>query len=147
MIFPQRSRRQRGVTLIELLIVIVIVSILASIAIPGYRAYVIRVNRIDGKSRLLSFASRLERCFTRTNNYTISGDAGGAACLALPFTNPEGTYTFTGNIQALAFTLTATPINGQAQDTKCTTLTIDQTGLQGATGTLTPLQCWSGSGG
>jgi type IV pilus assembly protein PilE len=135
---------QRGVTLIELLIVIVIVSILAAIAIPGYRQYVMRIKRTDAKTQLMSLSSRLERCFTRSNDFRLSGDAAGNACVALGFTNPEGTYQFTGVVNQLNYLLTATPVGGQASDARCTTLTINQAGLQNATGTMSADECWQG---
>ncbi len=138
--------RQRGVTLIELLIVIVIVAILSAIAVPSYRKHVIRVTRTDAKRELLARASQLERCFTRTNDYTRVDDAG-TACAALPYTNPEGTYTISvSNYAAGTFTLTATPQGQQAKDTECKAFTIDQLGNQGVTGTssATPQGCWAG---
>src|SRR5262249_29419776 len=58
-----------GVTLMELLTVVVIVGILSAIAIPSYRGYVIRANRADAKTGLLATAGSLERCFTRDNTY------------------------------------------------------------------------------
>ncbi len=77
-------RKQRGVTLIELITVMVIVSILAAIAIPGYRQQMLRTNRTNAKTALTQTAQNLERCFTRTNTYV--------GCVALPFTTPEGNY-------------------------------------------------------
>jgi type IV pilus assembly protein PilE len=139
--------RSRGVTLVELMIVVVVVGILTAIALPGYRSYMIRVKRTDAKAELMRAASRLERCFTRTNDYRTTGQAPPNDVCYTPRTLPENTYTITGDIQQLTFTLTATPINGQAEDTKCATFTLDQTGLQSATGSATPQQCWSGSGG
>ncbi len=62
--------RQRGVTLMELMIVVVIVGILSAVAIPSYRRYMVRVKRVDATRELLSLAQRLERCYTRTNDYT-----------------------------------------------------------------------------
>jgi type IV pilus assembly protein PilE len=137
------SMRQRGVTLMELMVVMVVVGILAAIAIPSYRQYVIRATRTDAKTELLGLASRLERCFTRTFNYTRMDDVPNA-CVTVPYTMTEGTYTITGNIAAATFTLTATPQAGQADDALCGAFTINQLGQQGITGTGTAVGCWGG---
>jgi type IV pilus assembly protein PilE len=139
-----RRSGMRGLTLIELLIAMVIVGILSAIAIPSYRSYMIRVNRTDAKRDLLDYSQRLERCFTRFNDYTA------AACtinFAGGIPNAEGTYSTGAAMTANTYTLTATPINGQAEDTKCGALSITQAGVQGVTGTLTAQQCWQGQGG
>lgn len=137
--------KQRGMSLIELMIVVAIAAILATVAIPSYRNYVIRVKRSDAKIELLSIAQRLERCYTVANTYTD--------CVALPVNAPAGatgsavTYVISGAPAGQAFTLTATPQNGQASDAKCGNLTINQVGARGASGTMSAAKCWQGSGG
>lgn len=137
-------RRMRGVTLMELVTVVTIVGILSTIAIPSYTNYIRRVNRTDAKRDLIQFALQLEKCFTRGNDYTVKAKGSADACVTLPYTNPEKTYTVTGNVQARAFTLTATPINAQAKDTRCKAFTLTQTGVQGVTGTTDAKRCWEG---
>lgn len=138
---PMRAR-QHGITLMELMVVLAIVGILSAIAIPAYRQHVVRVTRTDAKRDLMNIAQRLERCFTRSNDY--EDDGSGADCVTLPQANPEGTYQVSGELTTRTFTLTATPLGGQASDAQCGAFTLNQLGQQGITGTGTAEGCWSG---
>ena len=65
------SRRARGFSIIELLIVIVIVSILAAIALPSYRQYVMRTNRTVAKAALQDLIVRQEGYAVDHKGYAI----------------------------------------------------------------------------
>ncbi|MGB5337609.1 MAG: type IV pilin protein, partial [Gammaproteobacteria bacterium] len=78
-----RISGQRGFTLIELMIVVVVISLLAAIAYPSYRDHVIRAHRADAKAALLENAQFLERNYSETNRYDL--DSGGVA-VVLPYT-------------------------------------------------------------
>lgn len=133
--------KTKGVTLIELLIVIVIVSMLMAIAIPAYRNYVRRAGRADGKAALLAMAGQLERCFTRFNSY----DPDDGCAVASGVVSTEGKYVI--NIispTAVGYQLEAVPQAGQADDAECGTFTLDSANVKGVTGSAagTPQRCW-----
>ncbi len=135
----QSRSGQAGVTLVELMIVVVIIGIIAMIAIPSYRQQVLRSGRSDAKAALMQTAQNLERCFTSTSTYT--------ACVVLPAASPEGLYSVTAGddddeITGTTYLLTATPQDGQAEDTACGSFTIDQANDRGITGTGTEDECW-----
>jgi type IV pilus assembly protein PilE len=136
------KHRQQGVTLIELLIVIVIIGILAGIAVPGYRAYVIRTQRAEAKTELLRLASGLERCFTRFNAYD---DAGCAVVAGMPQPSESGNYLLQFNaLTPGGYTLAAVPQNGQVADTDCMTLTVTSNNTRDRIGgTKTGQECWA----
>jgi type IV pilus assembly protein PilE len=137
------SFRERGMTLIELMIVMVVVGILVAIAYPSYQSQVQQTRRADGKSALLTAAQELERCFTRFNSYNDAGCTVAADIADGGMPSRDGWYvvTNTSGTPATTYTLVATPQNGQADDTKCANLTLTQSGLRGATGTSTA-RCW-----
>ena len=129
----------RGVTLIELLMVVVVISILAAIAIPSYRGYALRASRADGKAAVLSMAGALERCFTRFNAYNNAGCGIATSNVS----STEGKYLVSAAFPtATTFTVSAVPQGGQAQDTGCGTLTINQANVRNKSGPKTVAECW-----
>lgn len=134
-------RNVRGFSLIELVIVLLIIAILSAIAIPSYRQYVVRSNRVDAQRALMDLAARQERVFYSKNAYATNlGDLGANASVAganYSIAPPTATST--------AFTMTATAVGSQKKsDVQCQSLTITNTGVQGSTGaTANDPKCWS----
>lgn len=137
--------RSKGITLIELMVVVLIISILASIAYPSYRQYTIRANRTEAKTELLQRSQGLEKCYTRYNSYDHDD------CTAvddLPLATASGNYTISvrGAIAADAYTLQAVPQGGQIADNgTCGTLAINNMGrrFENVDQPATPAtRCW-----
>lgn len=131
-------RPERGFTLIELMITIVIVAIIVAIAFPSYSEYVQRSRRSDGTSALSRATMVMESCRSDLASYT--GCAGRVAA-----TSDEGFYNITVAVTSSSYTLTATALGVQAQDVRCNTLTLDSQGTKGYTGSAPDVAtCWGG---
>lgn len=136
---PGGRRRSRGITLIELMVVVVIIGILGSIAYPSFQEQVRKTRRADGKAMLMETAQQLERCYTRFARYD---DAGCG--VALPADSPEGFYSVdAAAIGPATFTLEATPQGDQVNDAKCGALRLTSAGVQGSQGADSDAnECW-----
>lgn len=127
----------RGFTLIEVMIVVAVVAILASIAVPSYNEHVRKGRRAQAKADAIEYAQQAERYFTSNNTY-----AGFDTALGLPNKSPrEGAtrhYGLVYNSTRSTFSITATPEGGQSADV-CGTLTLNQASQKGSTDNA---KCW-----
>lgn len=138
--YMNSNTKQKGITLIELMVVVAIVGILASIAYPSYQNHVQRSNRAASVACLAELAQFMERSYTAAFSY---------ADIELPalqcVTDAAGRYDFALNdLAARTYTLSATPIGPQVGD-GCGVLTLDQAGRKGANGGFAAAdvrRCW-----
>jgi type IV pilus assembly protein PilE len=150
-----RVCRDRGFTLVELIVAMVILATLAAIAIPSYSAYVLKSHRTEAKSALLDLASLEERYFSTAGTYSATPtDLGYNYGAGVSFPVGSGYY----NVQPItvtpalppatpatySITATATAVGNQTNDTACASFTISSTGQQTATGAdpNASVDCW-----
>lgn len=134
----------RGITLIELMVVIVIIGILVAIAYPGYQSQIQQTRRAEGKATLLDTAQQLERCFTRYNAYDDGDCDINTTVEGAGIATEQGFYLITDNAATTpsTFSLIATRQGAQTDDTLCGDLTLDNQGTRGRTGTAPVDSCW-----
>ena len=104
---------QKGFTLMELMIVIAIIGILASIAVPSYTDYVKRGKAAEATATLADLKSRMEQCFQDNKDYT---HATCAALCATPVDAEYFTYSCTPASTATTYTLAAAAVAGKGVD-------------------------------
>ncbi len=137
--------RTRGFTLIELMIVVLILGVLASLAVTTYTRYVVKTNRAAAAAVLLGIANRQEQYFLDAREYAANMTTLGAA--PPPEVAEHYTIATTANNGGTppTFQVTATPISGSSQatrDTKCATLTLTSAGVKSISGSGTVQDCW-----
>ena len=145
-------RKQAGFNLIELMIVVAVIAILSSIAVPAYNDYVKRAKRAQAQGALLELASAMERFFTENNTYCgsdtggtigtcVNGDTPGIFSNTVPVDGGTAFY----NLQittttATTYALTATRTGSMATD-ECGDFTFDNVGQKGLANN-TETDCW-----
>jgi type IV pilus assembly protein PilE len=130
----------RGITLIELMIVIVIIGILAAVAYPNYRDYAARAKRNEAKAALLQIAQNQERYYLQNNTYTSDMTRLGFPVASLYITDTRSYVVSVSAADANDFTATATYRNVDREATRCSTFSIDGRGRK----TSAPLEdCWT----
>ena len=134
-------RKNLGFTLIELMVVVLIVGILASVAFPMYTNYSTKTKRALAKSQLTQIASRQEQFFADNKRYADHLAELGWADKEITI-NPSSqivTSSATDAVYTLSltdtgtrtFTATAVPLGTQADnDKECGKLYLNQAGTK-----------------
>jgi type IV pilus assembly protein PilE len=133
-----------GVTLLELMVVVMILGLLVVIAVPSYRQYTMRAQRTEAKTALLQLATNQERFYLQNRRY---GGTADLTALGFPTGRSErGAYALTVPVaDGITYTAVATPVAGGAfdmlSDAECASFTITSQGLR--TAAPDPNQrCW-----
>jgi type IV pilus assembly protein PilE len=140
----QRASRRAisGFSMIELLVVMIIVGILASIAVASYRSNVMQANRTDAIRAMTSWRQSLERCYSQSYTYVGCSAIPGT----LPTPSPSAYYLISfPTLAASSYKIVATPTGRQVNDTTCASFQVTNTGAQAAQtsgGVDSTRTCW-----
>lgn len=128
-----------GMSLIELVVVVAIVAILTTAAIPAYRDHMLRAHRVEARSALLGLAAAQEIHFLQQNVYSTELEAAPPAGLGLQAVTASGYYGIAiDSADGSTFRATATAQGNQARDVRCASFGLDAAGAR----TATQPECW-----
>ncbi|QBL10198.1 type IV pilin protein [Rheinheimera sp. D18] len=135
------KNKQTGFSLVEVMIVVLIIGILASVAFPSYRDYVLTSNRTAAQACLMELSQVMERSYTQNMRYNPNG-------FVLPNlqcrNDLAARYTFAlAAVAERTYRLSAAPTSIQSDG--CGTLLLTHTGQKGAQGGFTAAdvdRCW-----
>ena len=102
-------KAKRGFTLIEVMIVVAIVGILAAIALPSYKDYLIRGRISEVVAAMSSMQVKMEQHFLDAREFTTACTAGSMA--PLPANNEYFQFACS-NLSQTAYQLDATGVAG-----------------------------------
>jgi prepilin-type N-terminal cleavage/methylation domain-containing protein len=125
-----RRRPSQGFTLIELMITVAIVAILAAIAYPNYRNYVIRGQLVDATQGLSAVRANMERYYQDNRSY-IAGVTPPPCDGVTPIV--AGSFTILCAATAAPDTFTATATGTAGTNAAGFQFTVDQNDLQTTT--------------
>lgn len=152
-------KKQKGFTLIEMMIVVAIIGILAAIALPSYRNYILRSYRVEARNALLDMAQRIEQAYSANRNWEAAVKSGfnnkSAVAIKDKFTL---TYVLEEEgEQKIGYQLAAQAVGKQRDDT-CKTFGLNNRGIKSASSSVQDangmksvssrdaksLECWKG---
>ncbi|AEB27906.1 type IV pilin protein [Francisella hispaniensis] len=132
---------KKGFSLVELMVVIAIIAILASIGIPMYNNYILRNHRSEATSELLSAASAADNFEIRFGSFPSGSDIN-----SFYHENTQNNYYHlsycSGDSECLgvSYVITAVAQGSQTADTPCRNIEIE---VNGGIVNKTPTECWN----
>ncbi len=132
-------KHMHGMTLMELMIVVVIIGIITAIAFPNYRNFVARAKRSEAKAALLQIATNQERFYLQNSTFTT--DMTMLGFQADPFITNSDSYSISVTAaDASDYTAVATYQFTDEESNKCNTWQINGRGTK----TSAPYtDCWT----
>lgn len=148
---PNTSHRGRGLTLIEVLIAIVIVTVVTAIAIPAVRSHGVHARRAEAIDALIRIQTAEERFFAEYNRY--SAELAAAPPQGLGVATSAGTryglrvdLTRSGSVGFTAHARLRQPLRDP--DPACAEFSVNQNGVRAAVdaaGVDHTDECWRGA--
>jgi type IV pilus assembly protein PilE len=136
----------RGVTLFEILVVLVLVGVITALAVPAYRQHLVRVNRSEATAALYGVASAEERHYLRHGRYTADIAAVPPEGLGMSTSTASRRYSLSVAVDAegQTFIASATPTRAGSQDSdgECLAFSLDHRGRRAVSGTRETAFCW-----
>lgn len=143
-------KKQMGLTLIELMIVVAIIGILAAIAYPSYQSSVMKSRRADAHTTLFAIQLELEKMRGNCAQYasasitdlddtsiTLTDSCSNSGASSVQGKYYKYSVASTSGEESYNYTITATPGGAQASDSDCPTITLTRDGTQGPSS-----DCW-----
>jgi type IV pilus assembly protein PilE len=143
---------QRGMTLMELMIVVAIIAMISAFAYPSYQDYIVNTKRTAATTTLLQISDRQQQFFMDNKSYandlTTLGFTGNPLWVAddgrvVTAGDMDAVYIFgLVNVTPTEYLAFAVPVGQQQiRDTKCGALTLDHASSRQAYGSH-PDDCW-----
>ena len=138
----KKNKSNQGISLLELMLTILIISIISMFAIPTYKDYLLKANRIEAKTALYDLANRLENHFELYKTYANATIGLGQITDVLTSKISINNHYALSIVSASkhAYTIQATLINHYF-DKNCVYFTLSNTGIQGASDNNKE-KCW-----
>lgn len=142
--------KNKGFTLIEVMIVVAIIGIISAVAYPSYLRYVTKSKRTECRTAIMQVMQQQERYFTQQNTYlAFSKPTSDASAASISMRSMSGD-TFaksacllsaaacSGSTIAVCVTVTGEPVK---TDAEVANITMQSDGTKGCTGT-DQTKCW-----